>query len=61
MVASRIRARDASVSVAARNLHVWTKYTGTDPESNYSTGDVQTDFSTTAPPTYFVVKLNLHY
>jgi len=61
MLASRIRARDASVSFAARNLHVWTKYTGTDPEANYSTGDVQTDFSTTAPPTYFVVKLNLHY
>jgi hypothetical protein len=46
---------------SARNLHTWTKYTGIDPESNYSTGDVQTDFSTTAPRTYFLVRANLHY
>jgi len=60
-IAQRIRSRDASVVFAARNLHVWTKYTGIDPESNYSTGDVQTDFETVAPPTYFTVRLNLHY
>jgi TonB-linked SusC/RagA family outer membrane protein len=60
-LASGIRARDASLSLQARNLHVWTKYKGTDPEANYSTGDVQTDFSTTAPPTYFIARLNLHY
>ena len=36
--------KDASLVFAARNLHIWTKYTGTDPESNYSTGDVQTRF-----------------
>jgi len=46
---------------AARNLHIWTKYTGTDPESNYATGDVQTDFETAAPPSYFTVRLNLHF
>ena len=53
--------RAASLTFSARNLHVWTKYTGTDPESNYGTDDVQTDFSTTAPPTYFTLRLNLHY
>jgi TonB-linked SusC/RagA family outer membrane protein len=58
---SRIRARDAQLVFSARNLHTWTKYTGTDPESNYSVNDVQTDFSTTAPRTYFVVRANLHY
>ena len=56
-----IHAHDASLTFSARNLHVWTKYTGTDPESNYGTDDVQTDFSTTAPPTYFTLRLNLHY
>ena len=56
-----IHAHNASVTFSARNLHVWTKYTGTDPESNYGTDDVQTDFSTTAPPTYFTLRLNLHY
>ncbi len=60
-LANRIRARDASLVFSARNLHTWTKYTGVDPEENYSTGDVQTDFSTTAPPTYFIIRANLHY
>jgi len=58
---SRIRARDASLAFTGRNLHLWTKYTGVDPESNYSTSDIQTDFETAAPPTYFMVRLNLHY
>ncbi len=60
-VATSLRAHDVSLLVAGRNLHTWTAYTGIDPESNYGTGDVQTDFSTTAPRTYFLVRLNLHY
>jgi TonB-linked SusC/RagA family outer membrane protein len=60
-VAGQLRARDASLTFSARNLHIWTNYTGTDPEANYATGDIQTDFSTTAPPTYFTLRLNLHY
>jgi len=60
-VANRLRARDASIVLAGRNLHVWTKYTDIDPEANYSTGDVQNDFITTGPPTYFEFRLNLHY
>jgi hypothetical protein len=59
--AQRIRARDAQIVVSARNLHTWTSYTGIDPESNYGTGDVQTDFSTLAPRTYFTIRANLHY
>jgi hypothetical protein len=60
-IASRLRAHDASLAFTARNLHLWTKYTGVDPESNYTTGDIQTDFETIAPPTYLLVRLNLHY
>jgi hypothetical protein len=59
--AEKIRARDLQLVFSARNLHTWTKYTGIDPESNYGTGDVQTDFSTTAPRTYFSLRANLHY
>jgi hypothetical protein len=59
--AEKVRARDAQLVFSARNLHTWTKYLGTDPESNYNAGDVQTDFSTTAPPTYFILRANLHY
>jgi TonB-linked SusC/RagA family outer membrane protein len=65
-MAARLRARDASLTFNARNLHVWTHYKGTDPESNYASGNtavasVQSDFSTPAPPSYFSVRLNLHY
>ncbi len=59
--AQRLRARDMQLVFSARNLHTWTKYTGIDPESNYGTGDVQTDFSTLAPRTYFILRANLHY
>ena len=60
-ISDMMRSRDASLTFTARNLHVWTAYKGTDPESNYSTGNVQTDFSTTSPPTYATIRLNLHY
>jgi len=61
VVSTRIRAKDASLVFAVRNLHVWTKYKGIDPESGYGNGDVQNDFSTTSPPTYLIFRLNLHY
>ena len=60
-LAARIRAHDAQLVFSARNLHTFTGYTGFDPEANYSTGDVQNTFSTLAPPTYFILRLNLHY
>jgi TonB-linked SusC/RagA family outer membrane protein len=60
-IAQRLRARDGSIAFRARNLHLWTSYTGADPEGNYSTGDVQSDFQTIAPPTYLTVRVNLHY
>jgi TonB-linked SusC/RagA family outer membrane protein len=60
-LAARLRAKDANLVFAGRNLHVWTKYTGVDPESSYSTGDVATDFITQPPKSYFTVRLNLHY
>ncbi len=59
--ANRVHARDIQLVFSARNLHTWTSYTGVDPEENYSTGDVQTDFATTAPRTYFILRANLHY
>jgi TonB-linked SusC/RagA family outer membrane protein len=60
-IANRIRSRDANITLGARNLHVWTKYTGTDPESSYSTGDTANDFITQPPKTYFTVRLNLKF
>ena len=37
-IASRLSARTLSVSVAGRNLHTWSPYTGLDPESMFLAG-----------------------
>jgi TonB-dependent SusC/RagA subfamily outer membrane receptor len=59
--AERMRATDADLQLGARNLKVWTKYTGQDPEANYSQGDVQQDFLTTAPRQYYTARINLRF
>lgn len=56
-----LRSNNTTLSFAARNLKHWSKYTGVDPESNYGSGDEQNDFNTASPPTYFTLRLNLHY
>jgi hypothetical protein len=56
-----LRAQDASLTLGARNLKIWTKYTGEDPESNYSSDGVQNTLLTTAPRRYLTARLNLHY
>jgi TonB-linked SusC/RagA family outer membrane protein len=66
VVNQRLRSRDANFTIGARNLHVWTKYDGVDPEANYTSGstgtaDVANDFITQPPKTYFTFRLNLHY
>jgi TonB-linked SusC/RagA family outer membrane protein len=61
-IATRLfRAETASLTFAARNLHVWTNYTGVDPESSYGSLDVPNDFQTAPPPTYFTLRLNLGF
>jgi TonB-linked SusC/RagA family outer membrane protein len=55
------RAQNASLQLGIRNLKVWTKYTGEDPESNYASGDVQNTLLTTAPRKYVTVRLNLNF
>ncbi len=57
-----LRARSLTATLAARNLGVlWTKYSGVDPESNFSTGDAPADFQAAAPPTYFTFRFNLGF
>jgi hypothetical protein len=55
------RAQSASITLGARNLHVWTHWTATDPEQNYSQGDTQLTLLTAAPPRYITARLNIHY
>ena len=56
-----VRASGASLTLGARNLHVWTKWTAVDPEQNYNQGDTQATLLTAGPPKYYTVRLNLRY
>ncbi len=61
-VASVFRASGASISVGGRNLALWTKYSGPDPEVNSATADfARMDFLTMPTPRRFVAKLNLQF
>jgi hypothetical protein len=55
------RAATANAVAGIRNLHVWSSYTGEDPEANYSTGNTQSDLLTRGPPTIFTFRVNLKY
>jgi TonB-linked SusC/RagA family outer membrane protein len=58
-------AERASVNFAARNLHLWTKYRGLDPEIDFQAGEsangAPSEFQTMGTPTYFVFRLNLGF
>ena len=64
-IAQRIfRAKSASFVASARNLKLWTKYRGTDPESDFQAtvdNDVPSEFQTLGPPTYLVFRFNFIY
>jgi len=61
--ATRIRARQASLVVAGRNLATRTNYTGLDPEVNQAGQNNfgATDFMTQPPVRYFTMRVNLSY
>jgi outer membrane receptor protein involved in Fe transport len=59
--AQLFRASSASVNVAARNVKVWTDWTGVDPEQNYSQGDTQATLLTAGPPQYFTMRFNVKF
>ncbi len=66
VVARYIRgAERASVNFAARNLQLWTKYRGLDPEIDFQAGEsangAPSEFQTMGTPTYFVFRLNLGF
>jgi hypothetical protein len=61
--ANRVGAKGLSVTIAGRNLHTWTKYTGFDPEisggaqANFN----QFDFLSQAPVRYVAFRVNATY
>jgi hypothetical protein len=63
-LAAKAGARTASLTFAGRNLKLWTKYRGTDPESDYQVTDgvdTPNEFQTFAAPTFFVFRINLGF
>lgn len=61
-IAGVLGASGVSIVVAARNLAVWTDYSGIDPEAGYfGGGNTQNDFQTQAPPTYWTFRTNLTF
>ena len=56
-------AQGSTIVLGARNLHLWTKFTGLDPESNYGVNGAegQNEFNTAPQPTYLTARLNLKY
>ena len=61
---ARAGARSSSIAFSGRNLHLWTNYRGSDPESDYTAtggGDAPSEFQTFAAPALFQVRLNLGF
>ena len=59
-----MKADRASLNFAARNLKLWTKYRGLDPEIDFAAGDSNgfgSEFQTMGSPTYYVLRLNLGF
>lgn len=62
--ATRVRARSASLVVSGRNLKLWTRYRGVDPESGFNTTsgtEAPNEFQTIGPPSYAIVRINLGF
>jgi TonB-linked SusC/RagA family outer membrane protein len=62
-VSTHLRASRASIVVAGRNLHVWTPYSGVDPEQTVGNSDSRgnEEYFGTPPLRFFTVRLNLNY
>ncbi len=58
------RGRSLSLVLTARNLGLWTKYRGADPESGFNTTsgtETPQEFQTVGPPRYFIFRLNVGF
>ena len=64
-VSRYMRGKTANVTFAARNLHLWTKYRGLDPEIDFQSGTsantAPQEFQSMGTPSYFILKLNLGF
>jgi hypothetical protein len=59
--ATMVHGRSLSATLAGRNLALWTKYSGIDPESSYGQTDAPNDFLTQAPLSFYTLRLNVGF
>ena len=59
------KVRSLSLNLAARNVALWTGYTGINPESFYNGGDTGNsrgqDFQSLGPASYFIARINIGF
>jgi hypothetical protein len=62
-LANRVRASRWSIIATGRNLAVWTKYTGVDPEAAQSNSDARgnEEYFSTPPLRTFTLRLNFSF
>ena len=54
--------RGVSLTLAGRNLHTWTNYTGLDPEINFTTANFsQAEFFSQPPVKSYIARLNINF
>jgi hypothetical protein len=56
-----IRVRGASIKVAARNIALFSDWTGVDPEQNYGENNTQQTLLTAGPQTYYTARLTIRF
>jgi hypothetical protein len=57
-----LRGRTLTATLAARNLHVWTDYSGVDPEAYFgSNADGTSEFQSFGPKRYYTLRLSLGF
>jgi TonB-linked SusC/RagA family outer membrane protein len=62
-LANRIHSSRATLVAAGRNLHVWTPYSGVDPEGSAGNSDSRgnEEYFITPPLRYYTIRLNLNF
>jgi hypothetical protein len=60
-LAGLLRSSGGNINLAARNLALFTDYTGVDPEANYGQSNTQNTLLTAGPASYFTMRINLRY
>ena len=64
LAARLLKARTLSLALSGRNLRLFTNYRGSDPESGFNTTsgtEAPNEFQTIAPPSYFILRVNVGY